>query len=532
MTGRNRRPGAGIALGMMAASKTLRVVVIGAGVGGLVTAIELAAKGASVTVLERAPRVGGKMRVVEAGGRAIDAGPTVLTMRWVFEAVFAAAGKRLEDYLTLRPAEILARHAWHDGSRLDLFHDVARSADAIGRFAGAREADGYRAFSRHAQDIFTRVEQPFLRSERPTLGSVLQGQGLRGLASLARIDATRTLWKSLGEYFRDPRLLQLFGRYATYAGSNPFEAPGTLAVIAHVEREGVWMPVGGMIEVARALERLATELGVKIRCGAHVREVTVRGGRATGVMLDSGETFEADAVVSNADVAALAGGQLGEGARGAWKVDAALGSSLSAVTYAMTVRTEGFPLVRHNVFFSRDYAAEFRDIFGADRLPQEPTVYVCAQDRDDTGAQPPGEGERLFLIVNAPARGGRRPFTAAEIDACESNTKSLLKRLGLQVEWTPSHCVTTTPDDFARMFPATGGALYGPPSHGWRSPMARAGARSHLKGLYLTGGSTHPGAGVPMVAQSGRLAAAAVLADHASTGRSSRAGMPGGTLTP
>jgi len=518
---------------MTAMPKKVRAVVIGAGVGGLVTAIELAAQGVAVTVLERAAQVGGKMRVVTVGGRSIDAGPTVLTMRWVFEAVFAAAGRRMEDYLTLRPAEVLARHAWHDGSRLDLFHDVDRSADAIGRFAGAQEAKGYRAFCDHAQGIFTRVEGPFLRSERPTLTSVLQGQGLRGLASLARIDATRTLWKSLGDFFRDPRLMQLFGRYATYSGSSPFEAPGTLAVIAHVEREGVWMPVGGMISVARALERLAGELGVTVRCGASVREVVVRGGRATGVMLDDGEVIEADAVVCNADVAALASGRLGEGARGAWKVDADLGRSLSAVTYSMAVRTAGFPLVRHNVFFSRDYAAEFRDIFEADRLPREPTVYICAQDRDDTGTAPPGDGvERLFFIVNAPARGGRRPLVAAEIDACESNTKQLLRRLGLQVDWDQTSCVTTTPDDFERMFPATGGALYGPPSHGWRSPMARAGSRSRLTGLYLTGGSTHPGAGVPMVAQSGRLAAAAVLADHASTAPSPRGVTRGGTLTP
>ncbi len=530
---RNQGRGEVIVPGMTAAPKTLRVVVIGAGVGGLVTAVELAARGASVTVLERAPQVGGKMRVVEVGERSIDAGPTVLTMRWVFDAVFAAAGRRLEDYLTLRPAEVLARHAWHDGARLDLFQDIDRSADAIGRFAGAREAQGYREFSEHAAAIFARVEEPFLRAERPTLGSVLQEQGLRGLASLARIDATRTLWKSLGGFFRDPRLLQLFGRYATYAGSSPFEAPGTLAVIAHVERSGVWMPDGGMMAVARALERLAGELGVTVRCGASVGEVMVRGERAVGVRLDGGEEIAADALVCNADVGALAAGLFGDGARGAWRVDPALGRSLSAVTYSMAVRAEGFPLVRHNVFFSRDYAAEFRDIFEADRIPRAPTVYVCAQDRDDTGTPPSGDGvERLFLIVNAPARGGRRPFTAAEIDACESDTKQLLGAQGLRVDWNEASCITTTPDDFARMFPGTGGALYGPPSHGWRSPMARAGSRARLRGLYLTGGSTHPGGGVPMVAQSGRLAAAAVLADCPSTAPWSREGMPGGTSTP
>jgi 1-hydroxycarotenoid 3,4-desaturase len=508
-----------------------RVVVVGAGVGALSASIALASRGIDVTVVERAPRVGGKMREVEVAGRRIDSGPTVLTVRAVFEELFAAAGASLDAYVTLDPVEVLARHAWADGSRLDLYRDIDRTADAIGALAGSREAAGYRAFCAYAKRIHDHVEGPFMRSQRPTLGSVMREQGLRGMLSLARIDATRTLWSSLGDFFRDPRLLQLFGRYATYCGSSPFLAPATLNVIAHVEREGVWVVRGGMARLAEALARLATERGVTFSLGHGVSEVLTRGGRATGVRLDDGRALEADAVVFNGDVGALSAGLLGPEAQRAWTVDPGLGRSLSAVTFSAVAKADGFPLVRHNVFFSRDYPREFREITDGDSLPSDPTVYVCAQDRDDTACTPAtSDGrERLFLIVNAPARGDRRPFSEDEIERCETTTRRHLDALGLSLDWDPSRRAITTPTDFERMFPATGGALYGPPSHGWTSPLARAPSRSKLPGLYLCGGSAHPGAGVPMVARSGLLAAESVLSDLASTARSPAAATRGGT---
>jgi 1-hydroxycarotenoid 3,4-desaturase len=172
--------------------------------------------------------------------------------------------------------------------------------------------------------------------------------------------------------------------------------------------------------------------------------------------------------------------------------------------------------VRHNVFFSRDYAAEFEAIFAQQRLPEEPTVYVCAQDRGDDGGVPDGP-ERLLCLVNAPPRGDIQPFEPGEIEQCEEHTFNLLARCGLQVDLTPERRVITTPTEFERLFPATGGALYGRTSHGWQGPFSRSGARSKVPRLYLAGGSVHPGPGVPMAAISGRLAAEAMLADLSST---------------
>ena len=518
-----------------------KVIVVGAGIGGLVGALELAARGLDVLVLERAAQPGGKMREVEIGGAAMDAGPTVFTMRWVFDELFDAVGAQLADHLALQPVSVLARHAWAASERLDLYADVARSADAIGAFAGAREARGYLDFCARARRIYTTLERPFLRDARPSPISLTTRVGLRGLPDLLRISPFATLWHQLGRHFADARLRQLFGRYATYCGSSPFMAPATLMLVAHVEQSGVWLVQGGMHRVARTLAALAQQRGATLRYGAHVDEIVVRGGRACGVRLSSGEALSADAVVFNGDVAALAGARLGAAASVAAAQTAPGKRSLSALTFNLLARSRGFPLARHTVFFSRDYRREFDDIFERAQLPSSPTVYVCAQDRSDDGDAPaPSGAERMLLIVNAPARGDdARPHTPEELARCEAQTFEQMARCGLRVEHGPAQTLMTTPQDFERLFPATGGALYGRASHGWAASFSRPGARSRLPGLYLAGGSTHPGPGVPMAALSGRQAAASVLADAAtprgaarpSTRTSRPVATPGGTST-
>jgi 1-hydroxycarotenoid 3,4-desaturase len=503
-----------------------RVVVVGGGVGGLVSGIELARRGLDVVVLERAARVGGKMRQVNVAGRGIDAGPTVMTMRWVLDEIWEAAGGSLENDLTLKRAELLARHAWGPGKHLDLFADINASVDAIAAFAGKAEANGYRRFCKYAQDIYDAVRDPFLRSERPSLSSAVTAFGMLGLQGVKRIDGHRTLWNALNEFFRDPRLLQLFGRYATYCGSSPYAAPATLNVIAHVERDGVYLVEGGMYRVAEALVRLAERLGVTIRCGEHVQRITTSGGRVSGVELGSGELIQADVVVCNGDPAAIASGFFGAQTQRA--VPAPTPRSLSAITWNFVAESEGeYPLVRHNVFFSKDYAKEFRDIFDGRVLPSEPTVYVCAQDRDDQGFAQSGP-ERFLCLVNAPAMGDRNSPSTSEIKRCETAAFSVLSRAGLSFPRFAEPPIVTTPIEFERMFPATGGALYGPVSHGMTSPFNRTTARTKMPGLYLAGGAAHPGAGVPMAALSGRLCAKAVDEDLGLTSRSQKTVMRGG----
>ncbi len=510
----------------------LHVAVVGAGIGGLVAALDLARRGTRVTVVERAAGPGGKLRQVKVDGRLVDAGPTVFTLRDVFDGVFAAAGERLDDHLRLTRQSRLARHHWPDGSTLDLHDDPARSAEAIGDFAGAGAARAYRDFARQAADVYAALEKPFIRAERPANPMALMSRaGVSGLGGMMRIQPYTLLWRALGDLFADPRLRQLFGRYATYCGSSPFEAPATLMLVAHVEAQGVWSVDGGLGALARALAALCEARGVRFRYHADVAEVTVAGGRAAGLTLRGGERIAADAVVWNGDAAALAAGRAGRAAMAAVPATAPDTRSLSAFTVAMAARLRGPELLRHNVFFSDDYPAEFEAI-RAGRVPERPTVYLCAQDRGEGSPHLPGDGiERALSIVNAPADGDRHRYTPEEIRSCEERTFRQLERCGLTVERPPGSTLATAPSDFSDLFPGTGGALYGPASHGWMASFRRPGSRSRLPGLYLAGGSVHPGSGVPMAALSGRLAASSLMQDCASTSRSTRTAMRGGTST-
>ncbi|MCU0837579.1 MAG: FAD-dependent oxidoreductase, partial [Rhodospirillales bacterium] len=263
--------------------------MIGAGVGGLVAALELACQGLEVTVVERAATPGGKLREAHIGGQRIDAGPTVFTMRWVFEEIFAAANASLADLLSLRPAEVLARHAWDERQRLDLFADVSRSADAIGAFAGPAESRRFLAFCTHARRVYETLERPFIRAVRPSVAGLVRGVGIANLNELWQIRPFTTLWRALSQHFEDARLRQLFGRYATYCGSSPFQAPATLMLIAHVECDGVWLVDGGMHRIAEALAQLGARRGVAFRYGTEAAQIRVGDGRCRGVRLATGE---------------------------------------------------------------------------------------------------------------------------------------------------------------------------------------------------------------------------------------------------
>jgi 1-hydroxycarotenoid 3,4-desaturase len=508
-----------------------RVVVIGAGIGGLACAIELAARGVRVELVERASRAGGKMRENVVAGVRIDAGPTVFTMRWVFDELFCAAGTSFERAVTLSPLEILARHAWSDHERLDLHADIGRAADAVAAFSSPAEGRRFLAFCAEAKAIYRTLKEPFLSAARPSPLTLSRRIGLSRPGALWGIRPFETLWSALAKHFEDPRLRQLFGRYATYSGSSPFDAPATLMLIAHVEQEGVWAIAGGMQRLAEAMERLATSLGVVFRFGQPVERILVEHGRAAGVQLQSGERIDADAVVLNADAAALAQGLFGNAVATAAPGVAASARSLSAVTWALVAETRGFPLLRHNIFFSADYEAEFDDLRKRARLPTAPTVYVCAQDRSGHDEPAALDAHRLLMLVNAPSIGDRHPFDAEEIEACESRALKMLERCGLRLQNRTGAPVITTPADFHRMFPGTGGSLYGQASHGWAAAFRRPAAQTKVPGLYLAGGSTHPGAGVPMAALSGRLAARRLLSDRVSIRRSRRAAIFGGTST-
>ena len=269
--------------------------------GGLAAAADLARQGRSVTVLERASVAGGKLRSVAVNGQPIDAGPTVFTMHEVFAQLFRDCGQRFEDHLALERADILARHAWSSGGVLDLHADVQRSASAIREFAGEREAQGYLDLCERSARVYIALRDSFMSVARPSPAQLVARLGGQGLAAMWRTPPWQSLWQALGSHFHDPRLRQLFGRYATYVGSSPLAAPATLMLIAHVEQTGVWLVQGGMRRVAQALETLGRSLGAEYRYDTPVRRILTRNDRVHGVELASGETIEADAVIFNGD---------------------------------------------------------------------------------------------------------------------------------------------------------------------------------------------------------------------------------------
>ncbi|MEY4696701.1 MAG: phytoene desaturase [Pseudomonadota bacterium] len=499
-------------------------VVIGAGMGGLAAAIRLAAAGLAVTLIEAQDGPGGKARCLPSLAGPVDAGPTVLTLRGTFDALFALNGERMEDHLRLIPQPVLARHWWPDGGRLDLMPDRGANIDAITAFAGTREGAAFARFDALARDLFAAFEAPMMQAARPdkaTVARIALRQPRLWPALIPGVSLTRLLRSQ----FRDPRLVQLFGRYATYVGGRPDQSPAVLALIWQAEAQGVWAVAGGMRALAQGLADLAERMGVVIQYGSRATRIRRQNSHVTGVELAGERPLPCSICVFNGDPAALAAGMLGNAAQEAVAADVGQPRSLSALVWAFAAQSGGVladDLIHHNVFFSEAPKAEFGPI-GAGRMPEAPTLYLCAQDRAE--AAPQTGAERFEIILNAPAGLPPHPEDTAR---CRSRTFDRLTRFGLTFDPEPGAESLTTPAMLARLFPGSQGAIYGRSPEAALAAFRRPLARTGLPGLYLAGGGAHPGAGVPMAALSGRHAAEAIIADRTSGSRSARTAMPGG----
>lgn len=523
-----------------------RIIVIGAGIAGLAAALRLSDfardTGREVLVLERHSAPGGKMRTLPSAAGPVDAGPTVLTMRHVFDDLFAQASTRLEDHITLIPQSILARHWWPDGSSLDLHADPDASAAAIRKFAGPKAEKEFHAFSKRAAQLYRAFDGPMMQAPEPSLPAVTS-HVMRNPSLISAMAPQSSLAEMLSRQFSDPRLAQLFGRYATYVGGSPYRSPAILALIWQAEAAGVWCVKGGMHNLARAIAALAAQRGVRFQYDAHVSRIEAKAGQVHAVHLQDGTRIAAETVLFNGDPRALATGAVGADVCGVAAPTRSAARSLSAQVWSFAAKPSGLDLVHHNVFFCTDPRAEFVAL-EAGQQPTDPTLYICAEDRGQDTAPPPLE--RFEIIANAPPV--LRPdqpadhsqtqnqslapmITPEDFSICQTRTFQTLARFGLTFQTLPGPEALTTPEGFNRLFPASTGSLYGQSPHGMMAAFQRPTARTKIKGLYLAGGGTHPGAGVPMATLSARHAAAAIRSDLSSTSTSRQTATRGGIST-
>lgn len=477
-----------------------RVVVVGAGLGGLAAAARMSAAGHRVTVVEQAPEVGGKLGWVSRDGHGFDTGPSLVTLPQVFRDLFAATGDPLDDVLELQRLDPAVAYRFADGTRLA----VPGTLDGVRSTLGPE----WSAFLDRAAEMWRVTEQPFLRSPL---------QGARTLARLARSVAdVRTVapWSSLRDlgarYLTDPHLRTLLDRYATYSGSDPRLAPAALATVPWVEQAfGSWYVRGGLRRLPLAVADRARERGADIRTSTPVTRVLVEGGRVAGVELPDGR-LDADVVVCNADAAALYGDLLPAGApvrRARAALARATPSSAGFVLLlALRGRTPG--LAHHTVLFPDDYDAEFDDLFRAPRPLRDPTVYVSAPD--DPATRPDADSESWFVLVNAPRQGQVDWDAPGLADGHADHVLAVLARRGLDVRDRVLWREVRTPADLERATGSVGGAIYGTSSNGARAAFLRPANASPLPGLFLVGGSSHPGGGLPLVTLSAEIVAGLV----------------------
>ena len=497
-----------------------RVVVIGAGIGGLATALPLAHRGFHVTLLERHSAPGGKMRQV----KGVDAGPTVLTMLDVFEALFDDVNEHLEDHVKLIPQDILARHWWPVSGPLDLFPNQTKSAEAIGAFAGTTAQSEFLSFAQRAERLFAGFKDPMMQSAEPRLAA-LTAHVMRRPHLIWDMAPGRTLKQLLTSSFSDPRLRQLFGRYATYVGGSPDRSPALLSLIWEAEAQGVWCVKGGMHALARSIAKLFEAKGGTLRTNTQVATIDADSDGVTGVTLKTGETVVADHVVFNGDPRALASGLLGPAPSDEAQVTLKRKRSHSANVWSFSASPSDIPLVHHNVFFSDPEKNEFQEIANGN-IPTDPTLYVCAEDRGQGTPLP--DQERFEIIMNTPPLTDRAA-QPEDYETCHTRTFPPLRNFGLTFSPEPGRESLTTAQNFDALFPGSAGSLYGQTPHGMTAALERPTARTKIKGLYLAGGGTHPGAGVPMAALSGRHAVEAILTDRTSTSRFRKTATHGGT---
>jgi phytoene desaturase len=490
-----------------------RVVVIGAGVGGLAAAARLAALGHRVALHERAATHGGKLGEYRRDGFTFDTGPSLLTLPQAFTDLFAATGGPAG--LDIVPVDPACSYRFADGTRLDLPHDPAAVPAALDAALGPGRGAAWQALHDRSARLWDLVGDAVLRRPLTGMGDLARfSTRVRDLRVIAPWRTLRGLGASM---LPDPRLRAWFDRYATYSGSDPRRTPSVLSVTPYVEqRFGAWYVRGGLRRLGDALLQRCRALGVEVHLSSEVTAVTTAGGAVSGVRLAGGGLVPADVVVCNADASELYERLLpaavaGRARRGLRRAPRSLSGFV--LMLALSGRVPG---PAHRVWFPADYDAEFDSVFGTGRHRRpapvaDPTVYVHAPD--DPALRPDDACEGWFVLVNAPPHD---PAGGVDWDApgvgerYADRVLAVLAARGEDVRGRVRWREVRTPADLERDTGAPGGAIYGTASHGARAALARPANASPVPGLYLVGGSAHPGGGLPLVVLSAEIVAGLV----------------------
>ena len=479
-----------------------KIIVIGAGLGGLAAAIRLAKIGFDVTVLEKNEMVGGKVNSVEANGYKFDTGASLLTMRHVFEELFAFCERRVEDYLEIVPLDPICRYFWSDETTFDASSDLEKTEAEIARIAPA-DVGNFRRYFADARRKYEIAEKTFLAHSLNDLPQLLRPKYLKDLLAISSL---KTLAAHHRNYFESEKLRQLFNRYATYNGSSPYQTPATFALVPFVEFGlGAWYARGGIYEIPKALARLANELNVEIKKNCAVEKIIVESKKAVGVRLKNGEMLRADAVVANSDAIETYRHLLDEKFFSA-KLDRRE-PSCSGFVLLLGAKKKFPALAHHNIFFSEDYAAEFDALFRDLRPAPYPTIYVCATSRTDR-TQAPENKENLFVLINAPYTSDKTDWQI-EAKPYRDLIVRKLENFGLDgLESSIEFEQIITPEDFEQKYRTNRGSIYGVSSNGVFSAFLRVPNQARdIENLFFVGGATHPGGGMPLVLLSGKMAA-------------------------
>ena len=476
------------------------ITVIGGGIGGLAAASLLAAKGNKVILFEKNSKPGGKMQEVKASGYRFDTGPSLLTMPFLLEKVFKKCGESMHDYLQLSEVDPICRYFYKDGTVFDNYSDRDKTIQEIKRFA-PEDTEGYESFLNRSEEIYDKTSDAFLFNPLFEL-SDFKSLNFRDLLD---IDALTTVSKKVDEHVESVYLRSFFKRFTTYNGSSPYQAPATLNVIPHVElNQGGYYVHGGLYSIAQALYSLATKMGVVCHFSTEIVSVKTKNKAVTGCKTSGGEYIPCDILFSNADASETILSLLPDSAvsKRKKKRQEKIEPSCSGFVILLGCNRSWDQLKHHNIFFSGDYRKEFKDIFKRKILPRDPTIYVANTSFTDEDHAPEG-GSNLFILVNAPYLSENQDWVKWT-ELYRDKIIDELEERGLQgLRNSVEYISIINPEDFYQKYRSNKGSIYGTSSNSTFSAFVRPRNKLRaLKNLYMVGGSTHPGGGIPLVIQS------------------------------